>query len=403
MKLNALFIALLISSIGFSQNIKDQRVNFNYIQLPLKPFSEKNPNYEFEFISGFEAKNQDSTAAYEKRLEEAKIKREAQLAVWREEQIKNEKAYYAAMANYEKQLAAGNTTIQMPTAPQAASCPCVPDPEKPLLTPDITAIQKQKATIEGLNSGSDGVKATLTFKGFEQGLNVTGKVDDSGTEKTYTYTYQYKHPVHVKLQDSDGSILMDGLFNGTDNYSTQTTSSFGSKYDYLAWKVDQERPFLEQLQAKIVNQHIANISNYISEQHGFMKKQRSIEIYTAKNRRVNYDDLLEAYQEAKDGYLQLAQNKNDKTTAMKYITKAIGKWSKTLQESNVNDKNARINKKVTAAVYLNLAEAYLWMDDFSQAELYANKAKNLGIPKYNRHARRIISFIPTIKTRFEAN
>tara|TARA_B100000809_G_C15007138_1_gene483638 strand:+ start:436 stop:654 length:219 start_codon:yes stop_codon:yes gene_type:complete len=46
----------------------------------------------------------------------------------------------------------------------------------------------------------------------------------------------------------------------------------------------------------------------------------------------------------------------------------IAIWETALEESNPGDNKSRINKKITALLYVNLAEAYMWMDDFDIAE-----------------------------------
>ena len=74
-----------------------------------------------------------------------------------------------------------------------------------------------------------------------------------------------------------------------------------------------------------------------------------------------------------------------------------------LKESNIKDKKARIDKNVTAAIYCNLAEAYIWLNEFDNAEINANKAIGVGVNKYEKHGRALIPFIRDVKNRFNAN
>jgi hypothetical protein len=68
----------------------------------------------------------------------------------------------------------------------------------------------------------------------------------------------------------------------------------------------------------------------------------------------------------------------------------------------LNDKNARIDKNVTSALYVNLMEAYMWMDDYSNSEINGNKASNMG-NKYGRDAEGRMPLVKYQKDRFVAN
>ncbi len=52
----------------------------------------------------------------------------------------------------------------------------------------------------------------------------------------------------------------------------------------------------------------------------------------------------------------------------KDLYEAIATWEKMLEESNPEDKNARVNKNVTREVYFHLAKAYFWADDYAKAK-----------------------------------
>jgi hypothetical protein len=69
----------------------------------------------------------------------------------------------------------------------------------------------------------------------------------------------------------------------------------------------------------------------------------------------------------------------------------------------MNNGKARINKKITALLYANLATAYLWSNDFDNAELYINKALTIGVLKYKNHCKRLQSSMSDLKLRYDAN
>jgi tetratricopeptide (TPR) repeat protein len=85
------------------------------------------------------------------------------------------------------------------------------------------------------------------------------------------------------------------------------------------------------------------------------------------------------------------------------LTEAINVWKKALTESNPGDNKARINDKVTALIFYNIAEAYMWMSNFDEAEQYINKAINAGEMKYKTEAKRLQGVLADQKLRWNAN
>ena len=51
------------------------------------------------------------------------------------------------------------------------------------------------------------------------------------------------------------------------------------------------------------------------------------------------------------------------------------------QESDLNEKKARINKKITGLINANLADAYFWSENFEKANYYINQTMTFGTLK----------------------
>jgi hypothetical protein len=105
---------------------------------------------------------------------------------------------------------------------------------------------------------------------------------------------------------------------------------------------------------------------------------------------------------AKIGYEGFV-NDVDKSNAKENISKAINIWLDQLAQSDLSDNKSRINKKSTALLYANLAEAYLWVDEFDKADLYINKAITLGVYKYKNHCKKLQDKMGNLKLRYQAN
>jgi len=88
----------------------------------------------------------------------------------------------------------------------------------------------------------------------------------------------------------------------------------------------------------------------------------------------------------------------------KKIKDALVKFETILKESNVTDKKARINEDVTIAIYLNLLEANLWLNDFIACQKIILKLKTSNTSNRDeRRMNRIKELIDDQKIRYDAN
>ena len=98
--------------------------------------------------------------------------------------------------------------------------------------------------------------------------------------------------------------------------------------------------------------------------------------------------MIDAYTNVKSGYDLLFKDVERKSAIAK-IENGIEIWEDALEETNPFDNKDRVNKKVTALLYANLAEAYMWINDFDAADNYLQKAKIGGVSKYKTFAKRL--------------
>ncbi len=110
--------------------------------------------------------------------------------------------------------------------------------------------------------------------------------------------------------------------------------------------------------------------------------------YSKKNGEHNYDDFNKAKDLSIAGLKLIANDKiagGNKLIQPKYeevrtkVKAATAIWEKMLQESNPEDKKARVDATVTRELYYNLAKSYLWIDDYAKArEYYQLRTKEAG-------------------------
>ncbi len=94
---------------------------------------------------------------------------------------------------------------------------------------------------------------------------------------------------------------------------------------------------------------------------------------------------------------------DDNENAKVAIKKALNLWEGALKESDLTNKKARVNDKVTAATRYNCALFYCWVNDHNKANYHLMKLKLLDMSKYKRQVKDLKAFIVDHKARYEAN
>lgn len=399
MKKLLLFASIFFIGASFAQNVDDQKIGFNYIQLPSNPV--KGPKVYNIVLNHdkYMASNEDSLAVFESKINLA----ESQLVTWIDQKRKIDQAYLLEMDKYQKALNAG-TPIAQPVKPPYPEMPTLKEElEEPILTTEITAaIVDAAVRLEGFTQGEGGATITISFEGFKNS-SIEKKMTGSGATTQYEYYAKYEMPATMKVEVPGQGIIIDENINV--GVKSKLIGKYDSEYKFQYWRLDNINTFWKTTQEQELSSLLGAINNMVNDKCGYPVKQYATEIYTIKKYKSHsYSDLIDAYTKVKAGYDVIYKDMSKKDAKDK-IMKAVAIWEKALQESNVNDSKARINDKVTALIYVNLAEAYIWMDDWSTADNYIQKAKiiNTAAGKYKREAEDLEGLMKSLKDRYIAN
>jgi hypothetical protein len=248
------------------------------------------------------------------------------------------------------------------------------------------------------------LKITATLYGYE-GVGPELKSAESSiynsttkaTTKVTKYWYQttYKHPIGLRVESPTGEVLMDETF-AAFNESTVVKTAEAEKVPPM-----DPKTYVDGLQNKVVETNMKVINEYINANYGFSKLKRTTKINRVESKQLNYDDYQKAFEAAAAGYNLLA---NGVDAAKPKIDEAIAIWEAAMKESNIADKKARINTDVTIATLFNLAEGYIWINDYKSAEARLNKITGLKpSKKEEKLVEAYLDFLKDQKVRFEAN
>jgi hypothetical protein len=391
--LHLLALLTILSFSAYSQKVDDLKITFEYRQLPLEPINKSTTNYSAKVIQTYEADINARKEAHKQKVKEAEDRYNADLAAHPQKVKEAEDRYTAEMEAYNKKnlgqkllenKVMGESTKPVKNIPSAPykSLP-VEDKYQKIFSADLLSSTYVK--LEGFKkTPENAVAITVTLNGFESPEPVlktaTTTKTENGVTKTISsnsYEVSYKHPISVKVEAPGQGTVLEETPASFNEYKIASTGTFSSESDLRNWWYSNKESYLNNLDDKIIKQNMEAINELINNKFGYIKKKREIEIYLAKDKEV-HPDYQKAYESAIAGYNQLAIPES-KDQVFSNIRKATELWEAALKESNVQDKKARVNEKVTIATIKNLIEAYIWLNDFNTSETYMNKLLSMDI------------------------
>jgi len=108
----------------------------------------------------------------------------------------------------------------------------------------------------------------------------------------------------------------------------------------------------------------------------FGEEKVYFKVADVESKSFEYPGMEEAFQLAKEAYANYREVGVNRESVDK-LEKAIVVWEDLLKESDLNDKNAKVNLKVTRALHNNLRMAYALMLDYEKALYHERKASQL--------------------------
>ena len=401
-RLYFILIVLFVGQTAFAQNINDNKVSFNYIQLPLIEVKEAFQTYETRITHGYLESNKDSLTMLQMRKEQY----EAEFTIYKKNRDAIQSAYYVRLADWDKKVNAGQLTVDgkplpkplQPNYPQAPNYLNVSQIQLNTEIPDESL--SKGIMIEGFNKGLGGSILTLDVQAIRN-IRITSKKSGSGASTKYKYTCRYSLPILVKFETpTEGVVLQEIILQNAQTYTMKT---YKSQYEYLNYMLNNKRSFFLQLEASARKKAILEANKYINNQLGFVNKTRRTEIYSVKKfKQYDYSDVTTAFS-ATVSALQLVGNDKDHSAAEEKLKSALEQWKVILTESNSYDKKARINDKISAVIQCIVAEIEFWMNEFDNSQTATNLALNSGVSKAKNHAKSVVSFYKGLQNRWNVH
>ena len=243
-------------------------------------------------------------------------------------------------------------------------------------------------SIDGLDAST--ITAYLVFKDMkvlkkelatttsDSGCNaLKKKIGQKGAYTNHFYKYSFSDPDPLLLlKTPDGKVIhsqsvLPGI-SPEDRFGTGCMSSKKSLDEALKKNNRTYNPdvFKNKMQKATLNDVKKSLKSLLVPEYSKTK----FKLFSAK--KGAYEDLNNALEMSLAAYKNM--NKTPITTQDKESLKnAIDLWEKALLEADLNDKKARINKKLAINLNHNMAMNYLAIGDYQQAIVHLNNINRI--------------------------
>lgn len=382
MKINKilLLIAVFISNAVVAQSSKE-KITFSYQQLPLFPMS-ADKTYNVNVILPYE---DDITAQKEVIAAENKeLKEEA----------KQEKKDYDNKKVGAKLVGKVLLGESKPTG--RAKLVEAPFYQTIWNRDEI----KSKVTIPGLEQ-NEGATALITV--FINRFDYTYNAQHI-PEKGYYYRVNGTGTVTMEAKDENGAVVSNKTFSAS---KTGKGNDFQSKYfrsEYARdkdWNLNKEAK-LRAIESNKLRTSMSQMAAYLKSNMGYNSIPYNGIVFTFKSKKHDYTALNSAYPTSVEVYNMLNTYPLDQDTKGR-IVEMTEIWKAETENIDGGSKKARINAEVGEGLYLNLAFASIWLEDFSKANVYLAKYKVLDPKGKNKVYKSVQKLLNDQKARFAAN
>ena len=432
-----LLLLTFVSANVMAQKVLDEDVKFNYTRLPEESLGKAIANYQSAVMLTYsnynvsdkasaEAKYEQEVKDYPQKVKDADAKYAADMKEWQREDSIAEADYQKDLADWNKKSAMEKLaakTMNNEGKPVRRNVPkpykSVPfEPQKPNFTPspnrpdyDVKQLASTYLILQGFkNSPENAAQITVSIDSFDcikpelktetrQMISSSNGHSNSYNANYYHWETSYKLPMTAKVEvPGKGVIFNQGIekFNTYSVDKTQPTDDYNSSHNM------DVNAYVKNLQDKCLSGNLKYINDMLNEKYGIMQMQRKTVMYHIKPKGDNnYDDYEKAYQDALSAYNTFV---TDPQNAKIKLKNSIDAWEKIVAEYQPGNKKARVNDDVCLVTRLNLAEAYMWSDNYEKTEDELVKTSSLDPShKQKKWMEELRTLSAEQQKRFEAN
>ncbi len=370
-----------ISLTAFSQNPKKQMITFKYNQLPKMVIAEDG-KYSREVIVTYAEEVRAEKAALEEINKELRDEAKKDKEDWKESDM-GDKITKKLLLGEKKPSGRANLE-EVPYYPTLF---------------DAIGLEGQYAKIPGLEVDQDVTAKVMVF--VERFTYEYSQVKATET-KGPGYYVNGTVPIRVEIYDSAGNQVAAESFEagkakGKNNHTSKSFESVRQRD--TNWRTNRNG-VLSKIERNQLNAGMKLMETYLKNMCGYNVISRKAPLFSIAEKKHSYTeinmllpDLIEAF-----NLLQVEYE-----TAKPILEKAVSIWEKELEGLEVGNKKARITEKVGEALYVNVVEAKIWLNDYMGAMKSIAKYKVMDPKGKSKEIKNLEKLLEDEQMRYEAN
>ncbi|NBW38622.1 MAG: hypothetical protein EBR30_27105 [Cytophagia bacterium] len=241
------------------------------------------------------------------------------------------------------------------------------------------------------------VAPKISIPGYNKDMNAKALVKVVFSEMTYTHdatasSVSATINAHITVVNDKGITVFSDFCPKAPTTKTsmkltaEENTSSGVKKKYRS------------IENFALNSSLANINEFLKVNYGYNMLKDDRSFFDVIDKKQTYTEHHQAIECVKNAFLYVGMESKKESMKSK-LKEAITLWEKSLTELDTANKDAKINKDIGAATYLNLAEASIWLNDFDKAFDYLINYKMMG-EDYSRAYERINDFLQDYSARY---
>jgi hypothetical protein len=199
---------------------------------------------------------------------------------------------------------------------------------------------------------------------------------------------KYSLPITLEVYDKKGFLLANTNVSSTSDTHTWTSSTYNSLSDLNNYWRYEENSRMTQLERDLLSKGMKSFSDDLNNRFGYRKIKDTTKFETiGKKKHPDYDEFQKNVDIIKEAFSTMRADKGlDEIKAR--IQPALDFYAAKEEQYKSKSKD---DKKLRHICLLNQGVAYFWMEDFDQAEHFANEIQRLN--KKDKDVKRLMRIL----------
>jgi len=213
---------------------------------------------------------------------------------------------------------------------------------------------------------------------------------------TYSMEVKYSLPITMEVYDKKGFLLANTSVSSSSTTHTWTSTTYSSLSDLNNYWRYEENSRMRQLHRDLLRQEMKTFSDELNNRFGYRKIKDTTKFETiGKKKHPDYDEFQKNVDIIKEAFSTMRADKGLEEIKAK-IKPALAFYNAKAAEYKSKSKD---DKKLKHICLLNQGVAYFWMEDFEQAEHFANEIQRLD--KKDKDVKRLIKILEETRESME--